>query len=313
MPRLRGIGCPSLDYAWGMNLADELRAADEFIGAYRKRFPVGEPYVPIVEGLGPSNCPPGLNGLVGLSRFDALQRTVVLMRLLQAEVTTSHYQVWRFCAMYADRRWDAIANTIATSPGLRGREDTYYCAVAVFFGTLVPPQTSVDSLVRHSMLGPLGFVLVEGALRRGSHGHLQEDGSVSRAFQLAVPTSHEPKAFAPSGPSSTRCREIGDAFLLQLQLLSATEPSVARVLEALGTEALAVLGSPRQHAWQEIEAWRDTWLKAQRRIRNQVPVLANLLAFLVIAHMSDRDYADTVALVEDQPSSDVLTARAGVA
>jgi hypothetical protein len=203
-----------------MNLADELKAADEFIGEYRKRFSVSEPYVPIVEGFGSSNTPPGVDGLIGLSRFDALERTVVLMRLLQAEVTTSHYQVWRFCAMYADRRWDSIANTVATSPSLRGAEDTYYCAVAVFFGTLVPPQTSVDSLVRHSMLGPLGFALVEGALRRGSHGHLREDGSVGREFQLAVPTSLEPRGFAPSGPSSTRCREIGDAFLLQVQLLS---------------------------------------------------------------------------------------------
>jgi hypothetical protein len=294
-----------------MNLEDELRAADEFIAEYQKRFSVDEPYVPIVEGFELPSMPPGRDGLLGLSRLDALERIVVLMRLLRAEVTTSHYEVWRFCAMYADRRWDSMG-AIATSPSLRGTEDTFYCAAAVFLGTLVPPQTSVDSLVRHTMLGPLGFTLIEGALRRGSNGHLREDGSVAREFQLPTPTSSEPRIYAPSRPARTRCRGIEDAFVLQLQLLSATEPTVARALEALGSETLAVLGSSTQQVWQSLDEWRDAWLKAPRRLRNQVPILANLLAFLLLAHMSDRDYADTVALAETD-ADDIATARAGVA
>ena len=85
-----------------------------------------------------------------------------------------------------------------------------------------------------------------------------------------------------------------------------------RALEALGSETLALLGSSTQQIWQSLDEWRDAWLKAPRRLRNQVPILANLLAFLVLAQMSDRDYADTAALVETQ-ADDVPTTRAGVA
>ena len=87
-----------------MKLDDELRAADHFIAEYRRLFSVDGSYAPIVEGFELPTMPPGRDGLLGLSRLDALQRISVLMRLLRAEVTTSHYEVWRFCAMYADRR-----------------------------------------------------------------------------------------------------------------------------------------------------------------------------------------------------------------
>ena len=72
---------------------------------------------------------------------------VVLMRLLRAEVTESHYQAWRVCAEYADQRWK-----LRTADG-------FLPGCAVFFGMLVPPQTQLDPLVRQSVLGPLGFTV----------------------------------------------------------------------------------------------------------------------------------------------------------
>ena len=244
-----------------MNLTDELAAADKFID-------------------GRNALPPGHTGIDGLSRHDALQRTIVLMRLLRATVTTSHHHMWQLCAADSDRRWSEIDPTASV--------DTFHCSAAVLFGMLVPPQTEIDALVRHTLLGPLAFVLIEGILRRGSGGHLRDDGSVARPFTITCLD----ESYSPT--DRTHCSQIGHALLLQGQLFAATQPTTARAFEALQAEMRSLLGV--ETVWRELDHWRDEWL--HRSISNQVPILATLLAFLVIAQMTDRDYADAIALMQ---------------
>jgi hypothetical protein len=256
-----------------MDFDAELAAVDAYVRTYRAM----PDESPIVECTPPADHAPGSDGLAGLSRDDTLRRLIVLTRLLRAEVTTSHYHVWRFCAEYFDAH---------------AADDGFAASAAVFFGTLVPPQTEIDAHVRHALLGPLGFALVEGALRRWSGGYLRGDGSVLQEFTVDRTT------YTPSDLGEVRCLLLGDAWLLQQQQLSRERPPVAQWFEALGTELLVLLDAEGRGLARELDAWREAWF-GKRHVRNAVPMLANTLAFLVLAHLSDDDYADARALRED--------------
>ena len=195
---------------------------------------------------------------------------VVLMRLLRAEVTESHYKVWRLCAEHADQRWK------------QRTADGFLPGCAVFFGMLVPPQTQLDPLVRQSVLGPLGFTLLEGILRRASGGRIAEDGTVNVAF-----AGHDP---------STHCRALSDAWLLHAELLKQQQPKAAGTLEELEIELQGLLGTTDLAS--EIDHWRDNWLRRAFAAPNQVPMLAIVLAFLLLAHMTDDEHHEALALAE---------------
>jgi len=196
---------------------------------------------------------------------------VVLMRLLRAEVTESHYQAWRVCAEYADHRWK-----LRTADG-------FLPGCAVFFGMLVPPQTQLDPLVRQSVLGPLGFTLLEGILRRASGGHLAEDGTVNVTF-----AGHE---------CGDRCGTLSEAWLLHARLLQQQQPKAAGILDDLVIELRGVLG-PAEDVATELDRWRDDWLRRAFTIPNQVPMLAVVLTFLLFAHMTDEDHREALSLVQ---------------
>ncbi len=251
-----------------MNFRDELVDADAFVRAYRQRQPRDDR--PIVEGHDVGVRPPGLGGLVGLSRHEALQRIVVLMRLLGAEVTESHYQVWRLCAEQADERWK------------QRTADAFLPGCAVFFGMLVPPQTQLDPLVRQSVLGPLGFTLLEGILRRASSGHIAPDGTVNVAF-----AGHE---------HTGQCRSLSDMWRLHAQLLHQQQPKAAGTLDELVIELQGLLGT--SDIAHELDRWRDDWLRRAFAAPNQVPMLATVLAFLLLAHMTDDEHREALGLAQ---------------
>jgi hypothetical protein len=163
----------------------------------------------------------------------------------------------------------------------------------VLFGMLVPPQIAIDATVRHALLGPLAFTLVEGCLRRGSSGHLDDAGIVQRAFTVGG------EAYA-QGP---RCHRLEHAALLQQHLLDVNDPHVARAFELLRDELHGVLGPTAGGVWHELDRWRDEWLHRRRPLANQVPLLACVVAFLVIARMTDGDYADVLGLRKTETRS----------
>jgi len=249
----------SCEYAPLVKPRDELVNADAFVRAYRQHELHDDR--PIVEGHDVGLQPPGIAGLIGLSRHEVLQRMVVLMRLLRAEVTESHYQAWRLCAEYADQRWK-----LRTADG-------FLPGCAVFFGMLVPPQTQLDPLVRQSVLGPLGFTLLEGILRRASGSHLSEAGIVNVAF-----AGHE---------RHDHCRSLSDAWFLHAQQLQQQQPKAAGILDELVADLAA-----------ELDRWRDDWLRRAFTIPNQVPMLAVVLTLLLFAHMTDDEHYEALALIQ---------------
>jgi hypothetical protein len=127
--------------------------------------------------------------------------------------------------------------------------------------------------VRQSVLGPLG-------LRRASGGRLAEDGTVNVAF-----AQHE---------RSTRCRSLSDAWLLHARLLHEQQPKAAGTLDELASELQGLLGTT--DLAHELDHWRDDWLRRAFAVPNQVPMLAVVLAFLLLAHMTDDEHHEALAL-----------------
>lgn len=269
-----------------MNLEDELASADLRIKEYRLRSLRDPHFTPIVE----NSFFPNVADQPVLCRRDALQKIVVLMRLLRAEVTSEHHALWKVCATYASAR------TLESS----AIGETFYATCAVFWGTMVPPYTQIDILIRHLLLGPTGFHILESLLRRGASPYLNLDGSARVRFSIIYPDGSGQITFDPLDAEHSHCYRLQDTYLASVLALRARTQKgnddivLLELLEKeIGTIfAEAIGGRSESTISRQLETWRQNWMQPGTLIVNQIPMLSLLVAFFLLLQMPDEHYAE---------------------
>ena len=233
---------------------------------------------PIFES--PYSSRPG-QSLFASDRIGALFSLTTLTESLVVGVTHENYDIWQLCAHCSDSRW---ADMQREGDGFRSSLD---CALACFWGMLIPPQVAIDSIVRHYLLAPLGFSLLDRMLARGLVEFLDSTGRVQRAF--SVQTEEGARIYSPNSELA-RCDDLTDRLVLQGLAFSSRDSGVARAYRELSSACGKLLSAPANDAWRCLNSVRREFPEPSREIPNFVPMIANIVSFLYIAQMSTEEY-----------------------
>jgi hypothetical protein len=224
---------------------------------------------------------------------DALsQLASLLTRELRGQINNDHYLFWAWCAflttyferdvlLFSDRDWHGGFTDLLNLILSKRRRSP---AGPAFINWLIQALRYVNNhlleteLNKWNVSGPLMFSVLEGLLRRKNSTYVNNDGSVTRPFDVSNPaggTTH----YDLTG-HHRRLNRINDSLRCFEENVIVNRERNRPYLGQFKTEFLRLY--PSGDVYDTIDDWRNSIMHGNEYWQNRSPILVNLICLLII-------------------------------